>query len=89
MGIYIKGMEMPNCCLDCPLYNGHGCKATLQMFHPITNVAVRVEGCPLIEVKTPHGRFIDVTKIPYLETADPEVEELVGQAPTVIEEEVE
>lgn len=58
-GVYIKGMEMPDCCLDCPLYNGHGCKATLQMFHPITNVAVRVEGCPLIEVKTPHGRLID------------------------------
>lgn len=59
MGVYIKGMEMPSGCLDCPLYNGYGCKATLQMFHPTTNVAVRVDSCPLVEVKTPHGRLID------------------------------
>ncbi len=51
MGVYIKGMGMPDCCLDCPLYNGHGCKATLQMFHPTTNVAVRVDDCPLIEIE--------------------------------------
>ena len=59
MGIYVKGARMPNCCLECMLYNGHGCKATMQMFHPITNVGVRVDSCPLVEVEEPHGRLID------------------------------
>ena len=58
MGIYIKGARMPNCCLECMLYNGHGCKATMQMFHPIANVGVRVDSCPLVEVAEPHGRLI-------------------------------
>jgi hypothetical protein len=59
MGIYIKGARMPNCCLECMLYNGHGCKATMQMFHPMANVGTRVDGCPLVEVEVPHGDLID------------------------------
>jgi hypothetical protein len=59
MGVYIKNMVMPDSCLDCPLYNGYGCKATMQMFHPVTNVGVRVDSCPLVEVTEPHGRLID------------------------------
>ena len=87
MGVYIKGIVMPDCCLDCQLYNGYGCKATLQMFHPTTNVAVRVEGCPLVEVKTPHGRLIDAEvckKRVYDGSRTP-----YNVCPTVIEAEVE
>jgi hypothetical protein len=31
----------------------------MQMFHPITNVGVRVDSCPLAEVEVPHGDLID------------------------------
>ena len=59
MGIYIKGMEMPNSCMACPLFAGNGCRATKTLFADITNVASRVDSCPLTEVPEPHGRLID------------------------------
>lgn len=52
-------------------------------------LGLHIEDGDIIEVPEPHGRLIDVTKIPYLECADPEVIELVGEAPTVIEAEGE
>lgn len=75
MGVYIKGMKKPKDCNACFLdlydrqtYCRNGEKAL----------------CPLIEVKTPHGRLIDEDTIPdrtlrvLLETA---------KASTVIESE--
>ena len=59
MGVYIKGMEMPNNCMACPLFSGNGCRATKTLFAAITNVASRVDSCPLTEVHEPHGRLID------------------------------
>lgn len=62
MSIIIKGMNMPSSCMECPLYNGHGCTATNTMFSNMTNVAVRTKECPLIEI--PKGaRLIDANKI--------------------------
>ena len=100
MSVLIKGMAMPNNCLMCPLYNGHGCKATLQMFHPITNVGVRVDSCPLIEVKEPHGRLIDaddayeqirqrlgIRNLDYLLEAEKPIAISIKESPTVIEAE--
>ena len=54
MGVYIKGMKKPKDCNACFLdlydrqtYCHNGEKAL----------------CPLIEVKTPHGRLIDVDEV--------------------------
>lgn len=59
MGVYIKGMEMPQNCKSCNFYNGLGCKATGRMFAMFYNVATRRNDCPLTEVPEPHGRLID------------------------------
>ena len=83
MGIYIKGMKMPKddeVIRFIKLLNGK-IVAAKQPTKQIGDI------CEVIEVTEPHGPLIDVTKIPYLECADPEVGELVGEAPTVIEAE--
>lgn len=49
MSIYIKGMEMPENCIRCPLR--HDCP-----FPQFINR--RSEDCPLVEIP-PHGRLID------------------------------
>ena len=67
----IKDMEMPKNCLECEwheYYGGdydwcHACRKTGTM--PIENAETqRADDCPLVKVKTPHGRlveFIDAT----------------------------
>lgn len=64
MGVYIKGMEMPKNCFDCPLnYDSIDCM--------VADIALREKGggdflyeherashCPLVPVP-PHGRLID------------------------------
>lgn len=59
MSVIVKGMQMPKSCMECPLFSGPGCKATMKMFNEVTNVAVRVQGCPLVELPEKHGRLID------------------------------
>ena len=60
MGIYIKGMKMPSCCMFCPISNASGCG----MMNPpvlMTSkemLADRPDWCPLVPVP-PHGRLID------------------------------
>ena len=83
MGTYMPTVEMPKNCTDCKLRLIVGC-------HPYTNglspSKKRHKDCPLVAVKTPHGRLIDEDTIPdrtlrvLLETA---------KAPTVIEAEAE
>lgn len=60
MSVLIKGMEMPSCCMFCPISNFSGCGL---MNPPVLMtskemLADRPDWCPLIEVK-PHGRLID------------------------------
>ena len=104
MSILIKGMEMPKNCMECPLYNGVGCKATNRMFAMFYNVAIRRDDCPLIELP-PHGRLIDadalINAVPkaeadifencrYCTCLDSEqIKDLINDAPTIIEAEVE
>jgi len=62
MGVYIKGMKMPNDCYECPLM------MTVFVFKGESNICSITDGgctkgerpphCPLVEVK-PHGRLID------------------------------
>lgn len=52
MSILVKGMEMPKDCVSCRWHARWGCEIT----GIVTNTA---QGCPLVDVPTPHGRLID------------------------------
>lgn len=54
MSVLIRGMEIPERCGQCFLRVGN-CKQRMYIEH-------RPKGCPLVEVKEPHGRMIDVNK---------------------------
>jgi hypothetical protein len=67
MGVYIKSMEMPKDCRECPMqvYYSSGktwCKSTdmilAEDYKPIPFDG-RPKWCPLVEVPEPHGRLID------------------------------
>ena len=69
MSVFIKGMEMPEDCRDCPLemyYMNNGdtrCRAKNKILAEDFK-AIPFDGrpdfCPLVEVPAPHGRLIDV-----------------------------
>lgn len=52
MGVYIKGMEMPQTCIDCPLYRytavSHYCCVAAIRGQKATE---RDKDCPLVELK--------------------------------------
>ncbi len=52
MSVLIKGMEMPKDCVSCRWHARWGCEIT----GIVTNA---VQGCPLVDIPTPHGRLID------------------------------
>ena len=63
MGVYIKGMKMPESCMLCHFCmeeadpaNGEMCLATGSLMPPCTRV--RLDDCPLVEIP-PHGDLID------------------------------
>ena len=69
MSVLIKGMRMPKCCDVCTfggwsnLHQTARCKlleyeACFEDFSREYRVA-RSRRCPLVEIKTPHGRLID------------------------------
>ncbi len=66
MGIYIKGMEMPKSCFDCPfMYGRKYCSANskIEFNDPdYSELKGRYDGCPLAPVP-PNGRLIDADKI--------------------------
>lgn len=61
--ILVRGMEMPHCCVVCPLKemypDGLLCKATNPHKYIPNFFHKRYEKCPLVEVSTPHGDLID------------------------------
>lgn len=71
MSVLIKGMEMPKCCQDCPLnYDQMACVVTGTRWWSDSMVLMNFDSekerlcdCPLIEVKTPHGRLGDLDKL--------------------------
>ena len=68
MSVYIKGMEMPERCYDCPFldYEQGYCFATgkksklgwYENFIEVGGIKTRHPSCPLVEVPE-HGRLID------------------------------
>ena len=67
MGVYIKGIKMPKACYECPCqYDLIQCQAL--DFESICEegfdcTTERLPNCPLVEVKTPHGRLIDENEV--------------------------
>lgn len=77
MSVFIKGMEMPESCVLC----------RLECLYRIHNSTSRSEYCPLVEIKTPHGRLIDADD--YFNKEYGDARAFIDNAPTVIEAEVE
>lgn len=100
MSVLIKGMEMPENCMDCKIkqysrYEG-------ECVCPFSRVAClsigRQDACPFVDVPTPHGRLIDADGLTpdivhdwngYTVPKDDYSWECIHNAPTVIEAEVE
>ena len=62
MGVYIPNIKMPIECEECFFYSELRCMALGN--HPIMpRLNERPSYCPLIEVKTPHGRLIDADEL--------------------------
>ena len=56
MGVYIKGMEMPESCKKCGV-------VSCGLYDADTWGIYRHPDCPLVEVPTPHGRLINADKL--------------------------
>lgn len=83
MSVLVKGMEMPKDCVSCRWHTRWGCEIT----GIVTNTA---QGCPLVEIPTPHGRLIDAGALPHYTgyaLSASEVAKAVEAAPTIIEAE--
>lgn len=60
MGVYIKGMEMPKNCAECPV-NMEICKRGYKYLLERPELyEKRADDCPIVEVKSPHGRLGDL-----------------------------
>jgi len=59
MGVYFKGMEIPDKCGHCRFATAFECQVTKNF---ITTFNVRQADCPLIPIP-PHGRLIDADEI--------------------------
>ena len=57
MSVLVKGMEMPTTCRECVIGNPKA--KTCIIGKPKMNTKRR-DDCPLVEVKEPHGRLIDI-----------------------------
>ena len=64
MGVYIKGMEMPENCAMCPLchrnFDGNETRLACYALKKWCDENIdRLSDCPLVEVPEPHGDLID------------------------------
>ena len=93
--IIVRGMDKPESCAKCFFRDGIFCKA--KIYKRISYVALdgKIEiWCPLVEIKTPHGRLIDADALntynvsPIYEFCVMGItEEDIGLAETIIEAE--
>lgn len=61
MGIYIRGMEMPKACMECPLETDYGTCGYYSLYVEAgheSDCEKRRDDCPLIEIQS-HGDLID------------------------------
>lgn len=86
MGVYIKGMEMPPNCCQCPV-NMEVCKRGYEYLLKHSELYdKRADDCPIVEIP-PHGRLIDadalifnIGDVPYKGS----VKRVLLSAPTII-----
>ena len=77
MGVYIKGMKVPESCLKCPMQFGGWCYVSPseidERVAPTVDEAAeqgKPEWCPLVEVPEPHGRLIEAPDVSEYEVFD-------------------
>ena len=89
MSVLIKGMNMPETCIDCNLTYCDDDFGTSCCFTgvPCLNLG-RQAACPLVEIPTPHGRLIDADDIENI-TVCKNIHGVLTkiEAPTIIEAE--
>ena len=83
MSVLIKGIKKPKDCYTCKFKDINDCKLWV-----IMNFGEIHPECPIVEVKTPHGRLIDADKL-FLPQEDMGSKMALSYAPTVIEAEGE
>lgn len=94
MSVLIRGMEMPSCCMFCPISNNVGCGLTNPPIIMTSKemLAGRPDWCPLVPVPEPHGRLGDLDALmgriehdtPLSSTFEKIVRRYIEKAPTVI-----
>lgn len=97
MSVLIKGGVMPLTCEECPCYdnNDYSCNVTGRGVIEY-RFDGRPDGCPLVEVPTPHGDLIDrddvideINRITFSNPYDYNTAyDIVKEADTIIEAEV-
>jgi len=99
MSVFVKGMQMPTSCVDCPFgLNGWPDERIIictRLGRLIGDPEKKKpEGiqkdCPLVEAPASHGRFIDADALPHYTgyaLSASEVAKAVEAAPTIIEAE--
>ena len=63
MGIYIKAMTRPSNCWNCGVGYEAQCPICIGVAGAAEYKTSRHPDCPLVEIKTPHGRLIDADAI--------------------------
>lgn len=99
MGVYIKNAPMPDSCDNCDFYyedRSEGvayCIASGSDITPVCyNRGKRDSNCPLVEIKSPHGRLIDAS-LAEEKSYEPtiydltDVPDFLAEQPTVIDSE--
>ena len=89
MSVLIKGIDMPNSCRTCELlmncdacegYECYCCATGSNLgYYKSLSSTQRHDDCPLVEVKTPHGKLKDADNLKVFSD--------LWEAPTVIEAE--
>lgn len=89
--LVIKGMEMPTCCDQCFALDDDGDYPMCRITHETRGYNFRVrelrmDKCPFVEIKTPHGRLIDANELELdLVRHNGAIGfELIGNAPTIV-----
>lgn len=67
MSVLVKGMKMPRCCLDCPLYDCYNYHCQMYAFGIPARYnrdgSIRPEWCELVELPEKYGDLIDRTTL--------------------------
>jgi len=66
MSVFVKDMEMPKCCEDCPMYDDEISWCNQKQVHicDVRDIGEqRPICCPLKEITTPHGKLIDAAEM--------------------------